>query len=78
MDFKKIIIKNFSFLTYVTLIIGTLLFFYAFYFSDKDFKIKTIIDNIKDPMLYLCLLFSFLSSLFLHWVIGGLKKSPNN
>ena len=53
---NKIIIKIFE------NIFGTLIFFYAFFFIDKEFSLSTILDNLNNPVLYICLLFSLLAS----------------
>jgi hypothetical protein len=34
----------------------------------------TLIENKTDPMLYICLIFSLLSSLFTNYFIGGFNK----
>ena len=48
--------------------------FYSLYFSNKPTNIETLIENKNNPMMYLCLLFSFGSSLLIYFMIGGFNK----
>ncbi len=66
--------KNFYKLRVLVIILGTILYFLAFYFSDKKMSFTTLIENKTDPMLYICLIFSLLSSLFTNYFIGGFNK----
>ncbi|WOC40132.1 hypothetical protein [Polaribacter sp. HL-MS24] len=66
--------KHFYKFRILTITLGTLIMFYGLYFSDKPATIKTIIENKKNPMMYLCILFSFAGSLFINYIIGGFNK----
>ena len=57
-------------------LLGTGVFFFAFFFLDKEFTIDTIIDNQKNPMLYICILFSFIASYITGKLIGKFIKNP--
>jgi len=39
--------------------------FYALYFSDKEASLKTIAYNINNPMMYVCLILSFIGAVFI-------------
>ena len=67
---NKIIIKIFE------NIFGSLIFFYAFFFIDKEFSLSTILDNLNNPVLYICLLFSLLASYLTGKFINKYIKSP--
>ena len=71
MSFKYFYKKNKIFFEVIDTIFGTLILFYALYFSDKSASIKTLKDNIDNPMLYLCLIISFLGSL---WISKSIIK----
>ena len=70
--------KHFYKVRMFTIILGTLIMFYGFYFSDKSFTVETFIENGKNPMMYLCILFAFATSILIHYVIGDFNKENKN
>lgn len=48
--------------------------FHAFYFSDKQASIETIYQDKNEPMMYLCMCFSFGISILIHYIIGFFNK----
>lgn len=56
---------------------GTAGYFIAFFFSDKQLSLQVFCQHLNDPLIYLCLLISFLGSYFLEWWItsGALNGS---
>jgi hypothetical protein len=73
---KEFIENNKTIIKIFENIFGTLIFFCAFFFIDKEFSFATIIANLKNPTLYICLFFSFLASLFISKMINRKIKSP--
>ena len=45
--------------------ISTIVLFIALYFADRPLRFETIRVNLDNPMIYVCLLISFLTSFFL-------------
>lgn len=77
MNKKKFIIflkKNYSKARIISVLIGTLIMFYGFYFSNKSFTLETLQNEITKPIMYICILFSFISSLLIHYIIGDFNK----
>lgn len=68
--------KHYKKLRFLFVLFSTIGFFYAFYFVDKEFSLKTILENIADKRMYFALLFSFLISLWPNFLIGKKSKSP--
>jgi len=52
---------------------GTLLFFCAFFFSDKEFSITTILNNKGNITMYLCIVISFLTSFWISFYTGKIN-----
>ncbi|SNZ01285.1 hypothetical protein SAMN06265377_3122 [Flagellimonas pacifica] len=74
MKIKKKLLKNFYQFRILTIVLGTLVMFYSFYFTNKPATIETIIDNKKNPMMYLCILFALGTSLLIHYIISRFNK----
>lgn len=66
MSFKIFIKKHYLLFNIFIIVLGTFIMFYALYFSDKPFSLKTFKENIDNIMMYLCLLFSFLGSFIIN------------
>lgn len=67
--------KTYIIINYILLPLYALLMFRIMFFEDSDSFIEKIIVNKSNPMMYLALLLSILSSLFLRW---GMKFPKNN
>jgi len=65
MSFKKHLLKYLLVYKIIYIILGTLIMFYALYFSDKEASLKTIAYNINNPMMYVCLILSFIGAVFI-------------
>lgn len=76
MNVQKIIRENKKTIRIIYFVLGTFIMFYAYFFTNRKFAIVTIIENKNNPLLYLCILFSFISVILIYYVIGGFKKSP--
>ncbi len=72
---KDFILKYSNLVKVLSVTFGTVLMFIAYFFSDRPFRIATVLDNISNPVLYVCLGISFLTSLSIHW--GLIKKEKN-
>lgn len=75
MDFKEFYKKYFILIEIIYIIIGTFIMFYALYFSDKPTSIKTLRENIDNPMMYLCLIISLVGSL---WISKSISSNTKN
>lgn len=60
------------FLVFIT----TVMFFWAYFFSDKYFSWSTIYEHRGDIKMYIALLYAFISSLFIHIGILACSKFP--
>ncbi len=73
MSIKQRLNRNWSIINFCLIVFGTVVFFIAFYFNNKNFEMATITENLNSPRLYLCLLFSFIASLLLNFSIGKIR-----
>jgi hypothetical protein len=64
--------RQFIFLIFIT----TVMFFWANFFSDKNFSWSTIYEHRKDIKMYIALIYAFLSALFIHVGILYSTKFP--
>ena len=77
MKIKDFIIKHGFIFQIVDTILGTAIMFYALYFSNKPASLITIKNDIYNPMLYICLVISFLGSWWISKIILPKKnKKP--
>lgn len=66
--------RNFYKTRIFIILLGTLLMFHAFYFSDKPVTLETIFENINKPEIYLALIFAFICSFSISYTIGIFNK----
>lgn len=78
MKYKAFIFKNFFAIRMILIAIGTLVMFYALFFSDKTMSVNTITENINNPIMYLCLFISFLGSYWISYPYRYKKVFPKN
>ena len=77
MKYKSFILKYFLAFKIFSVVFGTISMFWAFYFSSKPASFGILKESINNPMMYVCLLISFLTSLgMVHWIIK--RKNFNN
>jgi Na+/melibiose symporter-like transporter len=72
---KKILKNNKITMHIVYFTLGTIIMFHAYFFVDKELSLNTLIEHKNDFMMYLCIIFSFLTVLAIYYVIGGFKKN---
>jgi hypothetical protein len=68
----KIGIRQFVFFILIT----TIMFFWSYFFSDKEFSWSTIYKHREDIKMYIALLYAFISALFIHVGILSCFKFP--
>ncbi|MBP0902584.1 hypothetical protein ACFSKN_06155 [Mariniflexile gromovii] len=77
MKFRDFVLKHYTFIRVILITIGTLIMFYAFFFSDRPASFNTIKENIDNPMMYVCLLISFLGAWWINYPYRYKKFFPN-
>lgn len=76
---NKIIIfykNNLFLIRLIFSIIGALIFFYAFFFYDKEFSLETIKKHKNDTKMHICIIISLLGGIWISFYTGKIKKSP--
>lgn len=70
--------RNFALVRCILLFIITAIMFFTLYFLDQPSSLNHVNRTINHPMMYLCLLISFLSSFLIIYASGGFKKENIN
>jgi len=73
---KEFIKNNIFLIRIVFTTIGTLMFFYVFFFYDKEFSFETIEKNKSNIKMYLCMIISLAGAIWIGFYTGKIKKSP--
>jgi len=74
MKIKLFIKRNFYVVRVFLIIIGTLIFWYAFYFADQKISVDCIPFYLTDYRMYLALIFSVFGSFFVSYTVGAFNK----
>ena len=76
MKYRDFVLKYYIFLRISSLAVGTLIMFCAFFFADRPSSFNTIKENIDNPMMYVCLLISFLGTYWISYPYRYKKLFP--
>jgi hypothetical protein len=74
MKLSNFIKNNIFGIRIILTVFGTLSFFYAFFFYDKDFSFETIANHKNDIKMYICIIISLIGSIWISFFTGKIKS----